>query len=107
MTQRLDYQPRHFSLTKTNINHSKQLSSIAQNVEYKRYRKSAARFLYRFLRSLTAGLIQKNCSNSSQKSCNIPHYIVYLHPTSSEKCRAWHKSEVISAHMRIERDIIK
>ena len=44
--------------------------------------------------------------NNFQKSCNIPHYIVYLHQISSEKCQAWHKSEVISAYMRIERNII-
>ena len=33
------------SSTRTNINRSKQLSSIVQNIEYKRYRKSVARFL--------------------------------------------------------------
>lgn len=29
-----------------------------------------------------------------------------MHLTSSEKCQTWHKSEVISANIRIERNII-
>ncbi len=32
-------------------------------------------------------LIGKVSENNSQKSCNIPQYIVYLHLISSEKCQ--------------------
>lgn len=51
-------------------------------------------------------LLRRHFCFIEEKSCNIPHYIVYLHQISSEKCQTWHKSEVISAYMRIERNII-
>lgn len=49
--------------------------------------------------------LERVSENNFQKSCKFPLYFVYFHLISSGKCHVWHKSLVIGADMRNERDI--
>ena len=49
MTQRLDYQPRHSSSTRTNTNSYELAARQLKAQKYKRYRDFVKKFLYRFL----------------------------------------------------------